>query len=222
MSQAVVFDLDYTLAVPRQDRATILSEAAAAAGAPELSRSDYLAAHRRNLTQETREPIFEELLAERNTDADPAELARTYRETIAASLEPLPGVEEMLDRLRAEYRVGLLTNGPVRAQRDKLSTLGWEDAFDAALVTGELAAGKPDRRAFEAIIDELDVDPADAIYIGDEVEADVYGATNAGLQAIQVLQSDGPDPDSRAMAHVEQADVATAVPRILDSMEQNM
>jgi len=38
----------------------------------------------------------------------------------------------MLADLRGEYRVGLLTNGPVRAQRDKLETLGWEDAFDAA------------------------------------------------------------------------------------------
>jgi putative hydrolase of the HAD superfamily len=50
------------------------------------------------------------------------------------------------------------------------------------------------------------------VYIGDEVEADIYGATNAGLTAIQVLLEDGPDPDPRAAAHVEQADVATAVP----------
>ncbi|QCC59594.1 HAD family hydrolase [Natrinema thermotolerans] len=219
MPRAVVFDLDYTLAVPRRDRTTILEEAATATGAPSLSREAYLEAHRRNLTSETREPIFEDLLADTDSDADPAAVATAYRETISDSLEPLPGVEAMLADLRRSYRVGLLTNGPVRAQRDKLETLGWEDAFDAALVTGELEAGKPDSRAFEAITDELDVAPGEAVYVGDEVEADVQGATEAGMAAVQVLLSDGPAPDSRAVAHLEQADLAAALPGVLAALE---
>ncbi|WP_247001651.1 HAD family hydrolase [Halosolutus gelatinilyticus] len=219
MPQAVVFDLDYTLAVPARDRATLLSEAVAAVGAPALTRAEYLDAHRRHLTGESREPIFAELLADRDADADPAALATAYREAIAAALEPLPGVEGMLADLRESYRVGLLTNGPVRAQRDKLSTLGWEDAFDATLVTGELAAGKPDPRAFRAIAAELGVASEDAVYVGDEVDADVSGATNAGMDAIQVLLEDGPDPDPRAIAHVDQSDVATAVPRLVGAID---
>ena len=219
MPRAVVFDLDYTLAVPTQDRTTILQRAAAEAGAPALTREAYLEAHRRNLTRETREPIFADLLEGRETDADPAAVADAYRETIAASLEALPGVETMLEDLRAEYRVGLLTNGPVRAQRDKIATLGWERAFDAALVTGELEAGKPDRRAFEAIAAELDVDPADAVYVGDEVQADVYGATNAGMDVVQVMLEDGPDPDPRATDHVDQSAIAAEFPSILDALD---
>lgn len=100
MPRAVVFDLDYTLAVPTRDRATLLSEATTVADAPSLSREEYLAAHRRNLTRETREPIFADLLAELETDADPAAVADAYRETIADALEPLPGVESMLADLR--------------------------------------------------------------------------------------------------------------------------
>ncbi|WP_455449037.1 HAD family hydrolase [Natrinema thermotolerans] len=219
MPRAVVFDLDYTLAVPRRDRTTILEEAATATGAPSLSREAYLEAHRRNLTSETREPIFEDLLADTDSDADPAAVATAYRETISDSLEPLPGVEAMLADLRKSYRVGLLTNGPVRAQRDKLETLGWEDAFDAALVTGELEAGKPDPRAFGAITDELGVAPDEAVYVGDEVEADVRGATEAGMRAVQVLLSDGPGPDPRAVAHLEQADLAAALPGVLEGLE---
>ncbi|RQG93811.1 HAD family hydrolase [Natrarchaeobius chitinivorans] len=220
MPRAIVFDLDYTLAVPRRDRETILQEAVDATDAPHLSRAEYVEAHRENLTRETREPIFADLLDGRESDADPAALATAYRETIADAIEPLPGVEGMLEELRAEYRVGLLTNGPVRAQRDKLATLGWERSFDAALVTGELEAGKPDPRAFEAIADELGVDPADAVYVGDDVDADVAGATNVGMRAIQVLLEDGPDPDPRAVAHVEQAEVTTAVPTIVADLER--
>ncbi|SEV79836.1 HAD family hydrolase [Natrinema salifodinae] len=219
MIRAVVFDLDYTLAVPRRDRATILAEAASAAGAPSLTREEYLEAHRQNLTSETREPIFADLLADRESDADPAAVATAYRETIADALEPLPGVEDLLAALRKEYAVGLLTNGPVRAQRDKLETLGWEDAFDAALVTGELAAGKPDPRAFEAIASELGVVPDQAVYVGDDVETDIGGATEVGMAAIQVLLADGPGPDPRAVAHVDQAEVATAVPELVAELD---
>ena len=218
MISAVVFDLDYTLAVPERDRATLLDEAAAAADAPALSRESYLEAHRRNLTRETREPIFAELLDEHEGDADPAAVAAAYRETIADALTPLSGVGEMLDDLRGEYRVGLLTNGPVRAQREKLDTLGWERSFDAALVTGELDAGKPDPRAFEAILAELDVETGEAVYVGDEVEADIAGATNAGMRTIQVLRPDT-EPDERAVAHLTQTALAEDLPTLLADLD---
>ena len=218
MIRAVVFDLDYTLAIPERDRATLLDEAAAAADAPALSREAYLEAHRRNLTRETREPIFAELLDEHEADADPAAVAAAYRESIAEALTPLPGVEGMLDELRGEYRVGLLTNGPVRAQREKLDTLGWERSFNAALVTGELDAGKPDPRAFEAILAELGVEAGEAVYVGDEVEADVDGATNAGMRAIQVLRSET-EPDERAVAHLSQSTLAAELPALLADLD---
>ena len=221
MVRAIVFDLDYTLAVPSRDRETILAETVDRTGAPSISRQAYLEAHRRHLTRESREPIFEELLAEQSATVDAAELAATYRESIADSIEPLPGVESMLADLRAEYRLGLLTNGPVRAQRDKLEILGWVGAFDAALVTGELKAGKPDPRAFEAILAELDADAATTVYVGDEPEADIGGATGAGLRAVQVMKPDGPGPDDRAVASVDQQTIARDLPPVLEKLRKN-
>ncbi len=212
MVQAVVFDLDYTLAVPSEDRTTILERATETVDGPPITRSEYLDVHASHLTRETREPIFAELLADRETDVDPATVARTYRDRLAATLEPLPGVESMLASLREEYATGLLTNGPTVAQRDKIETLGWESVFDATLVTGELPAGKPDPRAFEAIADALAVAPAEVVYVGDDVEADVIGATNAGMRVVQVLLEGGSEPDPRADATVDQSRLATDLP----------
>ena len=150
---AVGFDLDETLAVPTRDRAAILSDATARVEAPSLSREAYLEAHARNLTGETRTPIFADLLADHDTDTDPKTVANAYRQEIADALVPIPDAEPFLARLRREYRVGLLTNGPRVAQHDKLELLGWTDAFDSALVTGDLEAGKPDPAAFAALLD---------------------------------------------------------------------
>lgn len=220
--RAVGFDLDYTLVVPDRDRSVLLSDAVDAVGAPPISRDAYLDAHRRNLTGETRAPIFEDLLARSGGGADTAasaeELARAYREAINAALVPVRGVESMLASLRERYRVGLLTNGPTVAQRAKLVTLGWEDAFDAIVITGELTAGKPDGAAFEALLDALDADPGETAYVGDELDADVTGASASGLAVIQVLFPGGPAPDPRADAQVERDALGRKLPGILESL----
>lgn len=218
MPKAVVFDLDDTLAVPDRDRGTILAEAARRADAPDLSREEYLEAHGRNLTGESREPIFADLLADREGGTDPEAVAAAYRERTAETIGPVPGVERMIDDLRGSYRVGLLTNGPVRAQREKLATLGWEGRFDVSLVTGELEAGKPDPRAFEAILAELDVPAEETVYVGDDVEDDIGGAIGAGIDAIHVHDS-GEEPDPRAVAGVDRERIADDLPALLAALE---
>lgn len=219
---AVGFDLDYTLCVPERDRATLLEEAAADAGAPPAewaSREAYQAAHREHLTGETRVPVFEALLDGTAVDADPARLARAYRRRVNAALRPVGGVEDLLAELRERYAVGLLTNGPAVAQRSKLSVLGLEDAFDVVRVAGELPAGKPDGRAFEALLDGLGVAPEGLVYVGDDVEADVAGATAAGCRAVQVVRDGGPGPDPRAHAHVPLDGLAAELPAVFAALD---
>ena len=215
---AVGFDLDETLAVPTRDRAAILADATARAEAPSLSREAYLEAHSRNLTGETRTPIFADLLADHDTDMDPKTVANAYRQEIADALVPIPDAEPFLARLRREYRVGLLTNGPRVAQRDKLELLDWTDAFDAALVTGNLEAGKPDPLAFDALLDALGSDAEETAYVGDDVDADIAGADRAGLVPIQVLYEDGPEPSPRAAAHLPREQLVDRLPRLLEAL----
>lgn len=217
---AVGFDLDYTLVVPVRQRADLLDDAVRDVGAEPIDRQAYLEAHREHLTAETRAPIFDRLLDEQpdRDGGDRAEdLATAYREAINESLVPLDGVETMLEQLRQRYRVGLLTNGPTLAQRAKLATLGWEAAFDATVVSGELPAGKPDSAAFEALLNALGSTADETVYVGDEVEADVVGATAAGLRVVQVVFPNGPDADPRADAHVERDDLVATLPGILAS-----
>lgn len=215
---AVAFDLDYTLAVPERDRQTLLDDAVERVGASPISREAYLGAHGGHLTADTREPIFAELLEQQETAASAVDLADAYRELVTESLVPIDGAADLLDRLRGRYDLGLLTNGPVAAQRDKLTALELTDAFDVALVTGELEAGKPDRRAFEALVAQLDAPPAEIAFVGDSVDDDVRGATEAGLRPIQVLFPGGPAADDRAVAHVERGRLVERLPAILDSL----
>jgi putative hydrolase of the HAD superfamily len=211
---AVIFDFDYTLTVPDCPRQEVLDEATEAVGAPDLSREEYLDAHSRHLDSDSRVPIFADILPE-DAEVNPKELADAYRDKVAESLRTVEGVPGLLADLRGGYRLGLLTNGPSKAQRSKLDAFDWIDSFDAIAITGDLDAGKPDERAFRAILSDLGVEPEEAVYVGDDLEADVKGARNAGMYAVQVLFADGPDPHADADAHVERDALATELPEIL-------
>ena len=216
--RGVAFDLDYTLAVTTEDRDAILEQAVEAVDGPQISREEYLRAHRQHLTTESRTPVFAELLADRTTDVDPESMATAYREEITDSLEPLAGIEPFIADLRSRYRVGLLTNGSVLAQRSKIEHLGWEELFDTTLVTGELPAGKPNTAAFEALLDGLGTTAGETVYIGDTPLDDIEGATQSGLYAIQVLFDGGHDRDPRADGYIERDRLTTELPTVLDSL----
>ena len=220
---AVVLDLDDTLAIVERDRPRLLADACEAVGAPAIDREAYVAVHADHRTADTREPIFEDLLSALgvNGDVDPSDLATAYRDAIGRHIAPVDGAQRMLDRLTEEYRLGLLTNGPVHAQGDKLDRLGWGPRFDAVVISGMLEAGKPDSRAFEAVLDELDVRPDEAVHVGDQVEADVRGAKAAGLSAVQVLYDGGPDPDPDADASVDRSSLADDLPKTVRSLSSN-
>lgn len=212
---AVVFDLDYTLAVTDRDRQALLDDATERADTHDIDRADYLDAHGEVAATETREPIFERLLTD---DTDPDAVATAYRLAIEDALEPVAGVPDLLGDLRESYRVGLLTDGPLVAQRGKLQTLDWADLFDAVVITGSLPTGKPDERAFAAICDELGVEPAATVYVGDRPEVDVQGAAAAGLATVQVRYPGGPEAHAAADAVVDRAELVARLPGLLDSL----
>ena len=216
--RGVAFDLDYTLAVTTKDRDAILRDAIDAVDGPQISREAYLTAHHNNLTKQSRTPVFRDLLAATDSDTDPEALATAYRNEISDALEPLAGIETFIRELRTTYRVGLLTNGSVLAQRSKIEQLGWDELFDTTLVTGELPAGKPNGAAFDALLDGLGTSADETVYIGDTPLDDIEGATESGLYAVQVLFEGGPDRDPRADAYVDRERLVEELPAVIKSL----
>ena len=214
MIRAVGFDLDDTLAVTEVDRELLLSRATEAAGVSgKIDRQAYLDAHRRHSGSEGRRPVFEALVGTEKAEA----LADAYREGIEDALTPVEGAEAVVAELRRRYRVGLLTDGPERTQRSKLRRLGWEDAFDAVVVTGGIGTPKPDPAAFAALLESLGVDATDAAYVGDHPERDIAGAAAAGLWPVQVRYEGGPETHPAAAATVSRSDLRS-LPGLLEAL----
>ncbi len=138
--------------------------------------------------KEFRTNVFDAALRDQELDGpDVAEqLALSYEKTRRRLARLMPDAMEVLVRLSPKYRVGLLTNGAPDLQREKIAASGLGGFFDAIAISGEHNVGKPEPEIFHRLLAELDVPPAEAVMVGNSLERDIAGATNAGLRSIWI------------------------------------
>lgn len=98
------------------------------------------------------------------------------------------GTNELLNKLKNKYKLGILTNGTVFGQKGKLEHCLNLNLFDVVLISGETSFKKPQKELYEILINRLDLKPNEILMIGDNFSNDIYGAINAGLEAIWVCK----------------------------------
>ena len=94
-----------------------------------------------------------------------------------------PDAMPCLEALTA-YPLGLITNGDSSQQRRKLHSTGIADIFSSVVVSGDIGVAKPQREIFDRSAQELGISPRELLFIGDNPQADVLGAIQAGWQCI--------------------------------------
>ena len=87
---------------------------------------------------------------------------------------------------QAGIRLGVVTNGQTDRQRRKIEALGLRRHLTALLISEELGIEKPDARIFRAAAAALGVDPAECMFVGDNPEKDVLGASAVGMRAVWI------------------------------------
>jgi len=89
-----------------------------------------------------------------------------------------------LAALRQDYKLGLVTNGPSRTQRPKIEQFNLADHLDLLIVSEEVGVAKPDPKIFQIALEQLGLEPSQALYVGDSLEFDLPGAAALGIGAI--------------------------------------
>jgi len=98
------------------------------------------------------------------------------------SLQGLRRHTRTLEQLqRQKIKLGVITNGKTQWQQQKLDSLGLTPLFDTVLISEAEGLRKPDRAIFERALERLSVRAGDAMFVGDNPEADVAGSRTAGL-----------------------------------------
>ena len=116
-------------------------------------------------------------------------LERAYVDPIFASPPELASdaaatLQEMRQRVR---KIGLVSNtgrSPGTALRELLRKYGVLGLFNSTVFSDEVDSRKPNGLIFERAAIELGTEPAKIVHVGDDPEADAWGAKKAGMKAI--------------------------------------
>ena len=81
----------------------------------------------------------------------------------------------------------------------------WEETpfaglFDSTVFSCSVGLRKPDPAIYRLALDELGVEPADAMFVGDGANDELAGAERVGMRAVLILRPEQDEPTGRKHA----------------------
>jgi putative hydrolase of the HAD superfamily len=121
----------------------------------------------------------------------PLFLAEMSRGISRRRLGLYPHVREVLDVLRERYPLALVTDAQSAYTRGELHKVGLLDYFDPIVISGDHGYRKPDRRLFQFALDRMGVAAENALYVGNDMHRDIFGAREAGMPTVMFESGQG-------------------------------
>lgn len=144
--------------------------------------------------------LFEEAGVTENSAELGVQAAQLFRIASTDYIHLYPGVLDSLAALRkAGYRLWLLSNAQAVFTEFELRHLGLADAFDGIYISSKCGFRKPDRRFFQALLEEQELAPENCLMIGNDRKTDIAGAKAAGLNTLYLHTNLTPPDQAPAM-----------------------
>jgi HAD superfamily hydrolase (TIGR01549 family) len=103
------------------------------------------------------------------------------------NLQLFAEVPELINVMKAKGKfVGIITNGPVQHQFNKINSLDLTSyvSRDHIFISDEVGVAKPNKQIFHHVAQKVNMTPSEIVYIGDSWPNDVVAPIEAGWQAI--------------------------------------
>lgn len=128
-----------------------------------------------------------------------ADLADDYILQLPNSNHLFPGVIPSLEYLSEKYTLHIITNGFSEVQHRKMALAKIDSFFETITTSEEAGVKKPDPIIFAHALKKAKATKEQSLMIGDNLEADVLGALNFGMQALHFSQK--PIPNIQVLSH---------------------
>lgn len=142
--------------------------------------------------------VFEDMLEKRGIDRSKASsFAADFRRLSMVRFKRFHGAKAMLKALKsAGGRIYLLSNAQSCFTIDELRRAKLYSLFDGIVISSDIGVKKPSPEAFKIAFSKLKINPADSIYVGNDMRDDILGATGVGMGTLYINTSQsGKYPD---------------------------
>ncbi len=112
------------------------------------------------------------------------QLSEDYISNLTSFNHLFESTVEILDYLKPNYRLHIITNGFKEVQHGKLSKANIGQYFDTVTNSEMVGVKKPNPLIFNHALKVANANVKKSVMVGDNYEADILGALNIGLDAI--------------------------------------
>lgn len=119
-----------------------------------------------------------------------------YTKEYLKSRQPVPGSIELLTTLMNYAKLGVIANGQVDQEMEKLKTCKIDNLLDYFIISENTCYKKPSKQLLEIALEKVGVEPSNAVYVGDSWNCDVLPAVAVGMKAVWFNRYgiENPDP----------------------------
>ncbi len=118
-------------------------------------------------------------------DADYAkQLSDDFLERTTRKTKLVDGTMELLNYLKPNYEMHILSNGFTEVQYKKIENSGLKPYFDKIILSDQIGINKPHTEFFIHALEQTNANPAQTLMIGDSWDADIVGAYNSNIDQL--------------------------------------
>jgi putative hydrolase of the HAD superfamily len=114
----------------------------------------------------------------------PFELENEYMRICPTKSGVFPFTHETLTYLTGKYQLHIITNGFKDSQAQKINASKLGSYFGEVITSECIGFAKPDKRIYQHALERANCTAKNCIMVGDNLEADVIGAQNAGIDQV--------------------------------------
>ncbi len=120
------------------------------------------------------------------------DISKLYIDYLSSYPHLFPGTINVLNELSDRYNLHIITNGFKNIQYKKLESSGIVKFFKNVFTSEDFGYKKPHPLIFKKALEITDTSPNSAIMIGDNLEVDILGSMQQGMQAIHFNSNKDP------------------------------